>query len=90
MRGTDANIEFDKYDGYDIFCNPKIEYNAYNRLYQAKMSHIEMVEACTRSNCSDFLLGNSHCWEASPMILPETSEWHKLVTFINVVGVEKR
>ena len=66
----DDNLKFDKDDGYDILNNPKIDYNAFNRPYQAKMSHIEMVEPCTRSNCSDFLLGNSHCWEASPMILP--------------------
>ena len=67
----DNNVLYDDNDGYNEMNNyNKIEYNAYNRPYQAKMSHIEMVEPCSRSNCSDFLSGNTHCWQASPMMLP--------------------
>jgi len=40
------------------------------RPYECAMSHVEMARPCARTLCSDFIAGDSHCWEAVPMMLP--------------------
>eukprot|EP01084_Bolivina_argentea_P240232 403652_1 len=66
---------------YRVVCDKNCEYNYHSnsisndqstrhRPYNHKMSHLEIMDKCSRSMCSDFIGGESHCWEAQPMTLP--------------------